>query len=942
MGPPTRRHHQHPRSLSISKPDGVPTPILQNLISGIKTLFHKQQRSQDMDEELLAFQQASAEEKIRSGLTPHEAQRAARAEMGSIETIKHKIRSTTWESTAESIWQDIRYSLRIIAKSPGFTAVAILSLALGIGANTAIFTLINNLMLKSLPVTNPQELVAFGQEFGGGMIAGIPAGPMDIFTYDFYQQLQQRQTMFQGIAAFSSFPSQVSVRSSDSNTASATLATGHLVSGNFFSVLGANPLLGRTILPADAEAPGRNPVAVVSYRYWQQSLAANPCVIGSSIVINATPFTVIGVMPANFYGVELDAGSPEMWLPLTMQVEISQHPTLLGARGLRWLHFMGRRKPEINVAQLQAWVTAQTQQYLTEYEGQRLNAEKIQKIQKTFVQLLPGAAGVSTMRIIYEQPLHILMGVVVLVLLIACANLANFLLAKAASREREFSTRLALGSSRSRIVRQILTETLLLSFIGGALSLFLAFFGTRFLINFVVGGANHSPLSATPDLRVLAFTFCLSILTALLFGIAPALRISRISIAPTLTSNARTQASSGGRSSRLLPNLLVTAQVMLSLMLLAGAGLFLRTFYNLRNQDFGFNRTNILVVQFNAKFAGYKSEQLNGLYDRILSRLDAIPGVQSATISGVPAINAGQWDSPIDVKGHTPAPGEYVNTLMNRVSSDYFSTLNIPVMQGRAIEPRDTANSPKIVVVNQAMANHFFPHGDAIGHRFTVGDPSVKGEWEIVGVVHDTKYGSPRDDHRPMTYFPVAQLTDDNSYAYSIQLRTTGDPTKAATVVRSALAEIDPNLPILEVKTMGTQIESLMSTETLISQLSTFFSLLALLLACIGLYGVMTYNVVRRTNEIGIRIALGAQSNSVLWMILKESFLLLAIGIALGIPATLAATRTIQSQLFGLSPTDPLTFIAATLIISLVTLIAAWFPAHRATKVDPVIALRYE
>ena len=913
--------------------------ILQNLISGIKALFHKEQRSRDMDEELLAFQQASAQEKIRSGLSPHEAQRAARIEMGSIETVKEKVRSSTWESTAESIWQDVRYSFRILAKSPGFTAVAILSLALGIGANTAIFTLINSLMLKSLPVANPQELVAFGQEFGGGRIAGIPAGPWDIFPYDFYQQLERPQTMLQGITAYASFPTQVSVRSSNSATASATQAIGHLVSGNFFSVLGAEPLLGRAIQPTDADAPGRNPVAVVSYRYWQQSLSADPSVVGSAITINGMPFTVIGVMPPKFYGVDLNL---DMWLPLTMQAEVMLQPSMLAPNGLQWLHFMGRRKPDTNMKQAQAWITAQAQQYLTDHEAHPISAESNQQIQKSFVELLPGEAGVSTMRILYRQPLHILMGVVVLVLLIACANLANFLLAKAASREREFSTRLALGSSRARIVRQILTETLLLSFIGASLGLLLAFWGTRLLIGLVIGGENHTALSATPDLHVLAFTFGLSILTALLFGIAPALRISRVSVTPALTSNARTASSSGGRSSRLLPNILVTAQVMLSLMLLAGAGLFLRTLRNLQTQDFGFNRTNVLLVHFNAKFAGYKPEQLNGLYDRILTRLDALPGVKSAALSGTPAINAGQWDSPIDIKGYTPAPGENTNTLINRVSADYFKTVDIPVMQGRAIESRDTATSPKIVIVNQTLADHFFPHGGAIGHRFTVADPEIKGEWEIAGIVATTKYASPRDDARRMIYLPVTQLTGDDSYAYWIQLRTTGDPAKITTSVRAALAEIDPNLPILEVRTIDQQIDGLMDRESLISQLSVFFSLLALLLACIGLYGVMTYNVVRRTNEIGIRIALGAQSNSVLWMILKESFLLLALGIALGIPATLAASRTIQSQLFGLSPTDPFTFIAATLTISLVTLIAAWFPAHRATKVDPVIALRYE
>jgi predicted permease len=917
-------------------------PLLENLIHGIKALFNKQQRSRDMDEEFQAFEQASAQEKIRSGLDPHEAQRAARIEMGSIESVKEKVRSATWESTAESIFQDIRVSVRSLAKSPGFTAVAILSLALGIGANTAIFTLINSLMLKSLPVSNPQELVAFGTEFGGGRIAGIPAGPWDIFPYDFYQQLQQRQNFFQGIAAYASFPTQISVRPNVTATSSATQAIGHLVSGNFFTVLGAEPLLGRTIQPTDADSPGRNPVAVLSYRYWQQSLSADPSVIGSAITVNAAPFTVIGVMPPKFFGVDLNQESPDMWLPLTMQPAVTLQPTLLAPNGLQWLHLMGRRKPDTNMTQAQAWVTTQARQYLSDHEAHPLSAESSQQIQQSFVQLLPGAAGVSTMRLLYQQPLHILMGVVILVLLIACANLANFLLAKAASREREFSTRLALGSSRARIVRQILTETLLLSLIGGTLGLLLAFWGTRLLISFVVGGDNRTALSATPDLHVLAFTFGLSILTALLFGIAPALRISRISVAPALTSNARSAASSGGRSSRLLPNFLVTAQVMLSLMLLAGAGLFLRTLTNLRNQDFGFNRTNVLLVQFNAKFAGYKPEQLNGLYNRVLNRLDALPGVKSATLSGTPAINAGNWDSPIYIKGYTVAPDEDISTLINRVSTGYFKTLDIPVLQGRPIESPDTATSPKIVIVNQNLADHFFPHGDAIGHRFTVADPEVKGEWEIAGVVGNTKYASPRDDARRMIYLPVTQLTGDDSYAYWIQLRTTGDPAQAATSIRAALAEVDPNLPVLEVRTIATQIDRLMARETLISQLSTFFSLLALLLACIGLYGVMSYNVIRRTNEIGIRIALGAPSNDVLWMILKESLLLLAIGVALGIPATLAATRTVQSQLFGLSPTDPLTYIAAALVISVVTLIAAWFPAHRATKVDPIIALRYE
>ena len=912
---------------------------MRSLIEGIKALLRKQQRSRDMDEELRSFQEASTEEKILHGMSPSEAQRAARIEIGSAESVKHKVRAATWESTAESIVQDIRYSLRMMAKSPGFTAVAILSLALGIGANTAIFTLINNLMLKSLPVTNPQDLVAFGKEFGGGRIAGIPGGPMDLFPYDFYQQLQQQQTFFQGVTAFASFPSMVSIRTN--TTATATQSISHLVSGNFFSVLGAEPLLGRTLLSTDTESPGRNPVAVVSYRYWQQTLAADPSVIGSAITINGQPFTVVGVMPAKFYGVDLDSDSTDMWLPLTMQAEVMMQPTMLAPNGLQWLHFMGRRKPGTNLKQAQAWITAQAQQYLSAHADQPITALDNQDIQKTFVELLPGESGISNLRSLYKQPLHILMGVVILVLLIACANLANFLLAKAASREREFSTRLALGSSRARIVRQILTETLLLSCIGGAFGLLLALWGTRLLINFVAG--SHSALSATPDLRVLAFTFGLSILTALFFGIAPALRISRISVAPSLTSNARTAASSGGRSSRLLPNILVTAQVMLSLLLLAVAGLFVRTLHNLQNQDFGFDRTNVLLVNFNPKFAGYKPAQLNGLYDRILSRVEALPGVKSATVSGAPPISRGNWISPISIKGRTPAPGEDTSTLLNRVGPRFFETMGMPMLQGRSIESQDTATSPKAVIVNQTLANHFFPHGNAVGQRFTVADPSVKGEWEIAGIVRDAKYSNPRNEKpQRMAYLPVMQLTEDDNYAYWIELRTASDPVKVITAVRGALTEIDPNLPVLQVKTITQQVNQLMNQEKLISQLSTFFSLLALSLACIGLYGVMTYNVVRRTSEIGIRIALGAQSGGVLWMILKESLALLAIGIALGIPATLAASRAIQSQLFGLTPSDPLTLGAAVLAISLVTLIAAYFPARCATKVDPIIALRYE
>jgi len=915
--------------------------LLQSIISGTRALLHKDQRSLEMDEELRSYLEAATAENMRRGMNREQARRAARAEMGTMETVKHKVWSAGWESTADSLWQDLRYGARQLLKSPGFSIVAILSLALGIGANTAIFTLINDLLIKQLPVHDPGQLVSFGKADGGGIIGGFNPGPVDIFSYDFYKQMEKSPDQFQGVCAFSSFPIQVSVRAGAAGNGPATQAVTHLVTGTFFSVLGAAPILGRPIGPGDTAAPGSNPVAVISYRYWQQSLAADPAVIGRSITINGTLFNIVGVMPANFYGVDLNEESPDMWLPVTMQPQVMQQPSLVEPYGLYWLHIMARRNHGVSVGEAQSQVNAQWQQFMFSREGGHPSDERRRQIARNYVQLMPGAAGVSHLRSDYQVPLAVLMVIVAIVLLIACANLANFLLAKAASREREFSTRIALGSSRGRIVRQVLTETLLLAFIGGALGLVLAFFASRVLIGWLVGPEAHTALAATPDLRVLAFTSAICMLTGVLFGLAPALRVSRVGASVALNANARTAAGGGGASARFLPKALLIAQVMLSLVLLAVAGLFLRTLHNLRSQDFGFNVNHVLLVRTNPKFAGYKTEQLNALYERILSRIDAIPGVRSASIYGGLPIAQGNWGSPITILGRPTAPNEDVSTLLNRVAPGYFETLSIPLLRGRTIGPQDTATSLKSVVVNQTLANLYFPHGDALGRSFTVADPSVIGTWRIVGIVRDSKYNSGREP-QAMAYLAVEQLTEDDRYAYWLEVQTSGDPALITNQVRAALAEIDPNLPLLQTQTTGDAVDRLNDRQKLISQLSTFFSLLALLLACIGLYGVMTYNVVRRTNEFGIRLALGAQTSGVLWMVLRESLLLLGIGIVLGIPVTLAASRAIQSQLFGLKSSDPSTMLVAILVIAIVTLAAAYFPARRATRIDPMVALRYE
>lgn len=836
--------------------------------------------------------------------------------------------------------QDVRYALRQMRRNPGFTAIAIVSLALGIGANTAIFTLINGLILKSLPVSNPQQLVSFGSASFGGVIDGIGPGPLDIFPYDFYKQVEGHHDPFQNVCATGSVPIRVSVRSGSGGVAGQAIA--EVVSGTFFATLGVEPALGRMILPEDADAPGRNSVAVLSYRYWQQTLGGAPSVLGTTLTISGTPFTVVGVAPPAFFGQELNPETPDMWVPITMQQEVMLQPSLLNPHGLFWIHMMGRRKDGTSLQQAQAWTTQRIQQFMVEREGAQISDKRRAEIAQIYIDMLPGGRGTSRLRDQFLQPLYILMGVVVLVLAIACANLANFLLAKAAAREREISTRLALGAGRTRVLRHILTEALLLSFIGGLAGLLLAFTGTRLLVNFVVEGSKTSGLDAHPDLRVLTFTFGVSLLTGALFGLAPAWRASRTRVATALSSSTRTATGTGMRSSRMLPRILVTAQVALSLTLLVGAGLFLRTLQNLRNQDFGFDRHSLLLVDSSPKLAGYKAEQLRGLHERLLQRVGALPGVRSVALSGGPPLSGGSWRALIAMDGYSPIPDEDLSTRINQVSPQYFDTVGIEILQGRSIGPQDSATSMKAVVVNQTLAKHFFPGGDAVGHRFTIDDPGVPGSWQIVGVVKDAKYNDLREEPKRMIYLPLEQMTGGDQFAGSLEIRAAGDPARIANEVRAAIAQVDPALPLFDVKTIGEQVDQFMENELLISQLSGFFSLLALSLACVGLYGVMTYNVLRRTNEIGVRIALGARSRRILWMVLKESLWLLGIGIAIGLPVTLAATRAVRSQFFGLSPFDGATIAAAVVAITVVVLVAAYLPAQRAADVDPMVALRYE
>jgi predicted permease len=950
-----------------------------NFARGIASLFRRQRVERELDEELQGYLEASAAHKRVNGMTEEQARRAAKAEVGSSNSVKHQIWSSRWESTVEGILQDLRVSVRTLGKSPGFTAVALLSLALGIGGNTAIYTLINQVLLRNLPVRDPQQLVAFGKSEFGGIAGGLDLGGFGgYFPWDFTRQMEENPGPFQGVAAYGSFSNQVSIRLLGSGGTAAAhspaeLAPANLVSGNYFGVLGAQALFGRTILPADDATPGVGAVTVLSYHLWQQSLSSDPHIVGKSISINGTPFEVVGVMPPGFHGIKQDLEPTELWTPISMQAVVLQNPSMLTPHsGLYFLHLFARlsegaTKHKAEFAQSQNWLNEQIHNGVRDREGANLSADRQREISRIEVPLVPAATGVSIIRSQYGESLKILMMVVALVLLIACANLANFLLSRAATRRHEILTRLALGSSRMRIVRQGLIETFLLSIVGGLMGLGVAFAATRALIAFVSRGNAYIAMSPAPNLEVLLFTLAVSVLTGILFGLAPSINAARTGSRGTLSAGARTVQSSGGKSARFWPKALVTLQVMVSLVLLVVAGLFLRTLRNLQDQDYGFERTHLLLADIGEHLAGYAPHQVSALHQTLLDRLSAIPGVRSAALSATPPISGGAWSSNISLSGYTPGPKENMVSILNRVSGQYFETAGISIVAGRAISPSDTANSLKVAVVSQTLAMKYFPKGDAIGRQLTIGIDSVKGPWRIVGIARDTKSGDPREsDPIRMTYIPLSQIDtylpvdaatasangnatkpapreeNEDCFAHMILIRTSSDPAKTISDLRAAVAEVDPNLPLLRITTIHDQVSDLISHDELISTLTSIFSLLALLLAAIGLYGVMSYNVARRSNEIGVRLALGAQGADVLHMILRESLVLLAVGTCLGLPLAIMATKVIKEQLFAMDAIDPISFAAALVVVSLMTVIAGWFPARRAAKVDPVTALRCE
>jgi len=898
----------------------------------LQSLFDAHRSTQRLNDEVQFHLDQQIAENIAAGMSPREARYAAIRTFGNPTFVKEETRDAWGWTWLEQIAGDLRYGARMLRRSPGFTAVAVVTLALGIGANAAIFTVINAVMLRALPVNHPEELVIVGNparvhSWG----TGTPR--TDSFSYPLYREVRDNNQAFSSVLASSNLGNvQITVDES------AEKATGRLVTENYFETLGVEALLGRTFTADDGRTPGSDPVLVISYGYWQRRFSSDASVIGRKVQLNHYPFTIIGVAPPAFFG-EVVGDRPDLWAPIMMQPQLMPGRNFLESVNDAALLLMGRLKPGITADQALANVNAVVQEALAVTLNGRMSSDDRDAIRgmKIAVEVSPGSRGLSRLRKDASGPLLLLLSMVALVLLVACVNVANLMLARSEARRQEIAVRVTMGAGPGRIVRQLLTESILVAFLGGALGLLLAHWGSALLVTLAnTSDRTSSPLSLNLDWRVLGFTGGICLGAAVLFGLAPALRFLHVKPGVALKEGGR---GAEGGPKRNFGRVLVSAQIALGVLVLMAAGLLVRSLRNLQEADLGYSRERLLLARVDVLESGYKGAAIQNMTRELLARLATLPGVRSVTCSSNGLFSGDESSDAILIDGGKPQDSA---TADDEIGPNYFSTIGVPIAMGREITAEDLARAAHVAVVNETFAKFYFAGRNPIGHKITIQDSEHPQTFEIVGVARDVHDHSIRDAVRRRMYAPLTSASFDDLGAYNFELRAVGNPDALLNSLRAAIRNVNPDLVVDNIKTAADLVTDTLAPQTLLAELSALFGGLVLLLVCVGLYGSMAYNVAARTREIGVRMALGAPREGLIWMVTREAFLELGIGSAMGIVAAIATTHLFKAMLFGLRGTDPVSMALAMLALASVCLAAAIVPVRRAMRVDPMVALRYE
>lgn len=844
--------------------------------------------------------------------------------------------------------KDIRIAFRQFARSPGFVVTVVLTIALGIGANTAIFSLVHAVLLSSLPVADPKALFRVGDSNDQGVSGGFQddSGSFSLFAYNFYHQLRDNTPEFVQLAAIQSSGESMSVRRGGE---AAKAQKTEYVSGNYFSTFGIGPYAGRA-LRDDDDRTGAAPTAVLSYQAWQSDFGGDPKVVGSTFYVQSQPITVVGIAPAGFFGDRIQSDPPAMWIALSAEPLIEGSNSILKVDASGWLYLVGRVRPGTNVKALQDKISGQLRQWLGTVPQYTANG-KASELARQHVVIVPGGAGILNLQQQTGKGLYLLMAISGLVLLVACANVANLLLARVAARKAEISVRVALGAPRTILIKQMLKESLLLAGMGGLAGIGVAYAGTRMILALAFPDATNLPIQASPSLSVLGFCFALSVGTGIVFGMVPAWLASNAEPAEAMRGVNR---STKDRAS-LPQRSLIVFQAALSVVLLVGAGLLTKSLQKVAHQDFGIQTVNRYVMHLDPAGAGYTAERLPAFYEQLETELKRLPGVQSVGLELYSPLEGNSWGEGVYVDGRpAPAPGAHIGSSWDRVNPGFFATVGQPVLRGRVFTEDDTATSRKVAVVSQAFVKKFFPGEDPIGRHFGVFEPRFSSTFEIVGVVADAKYNNPKDEVRSMYFRPLTQamagLTESDEvmaegrsmYIDSAMLRFAQPPSNLDSEVRQALARINPNLTLIDLHSLDYQVAGNFSQEKLVARLTLLFGGLALVLASVGLYGITSYQVARRTSEIGLRMALGADRGKVVRLVMRGALSLVGIGLLIGVPGALVGARFMADQLYGVKAYDPASLLAAVAVLAAAAVSAGFIPARRASRIEPMVALRSE